>query len=357
MRVNTYKREGKKGPSFGVDFTYRGRRYKRIVGRSLQEAKLYANEIEKDMFLGRFCPEAKKSNVRFSDLAQEYMEKHSRINKRSWKRDETSLKQLLPAFGERYLEDITPKMIEEYRLRRKKQGRENATINREHALLKAMFTKAIHWGYVNDNPAKKVPMAKEKARARFLSKEEIKSLLEAAESDKAPYLRPIIILAITTAMRKGEILSLKWEDVDLDRRVIHIKHTKNDQPREVPIMDCLFETLSAWRKKRLDNCYVFGNTIRQPIISFRTAFEKALKRAGIENFRFHDLRHTAASYMYMSGMDIKAIKEIGGWKTLKMLDRYTHIATAHKRASMLVFESEIYPLVGTNLEQKKAALS
>lgn len=158
-------------------------------------------------------------------------------------------------------------------------------------------------------------------------------------------------------MRKSEILKLKGKDVDLKRRVIQVKKTKNDQSREVPMTDWLFETLWAWRKKRLDNCYVFGNNSMHPLISLKTAFEKPLERAGIENFRFHDLRHTAASYLHMAGVDTKDIKEIGGWKTLRMVDRCTHRSDEHKRATMLLLESEIRPLIETNSKQMNSALS
>jgi integrase len=355
MRV--FERKGRKGSTWYIDFTFKGRRIMEAVGSDRKLAEAGAKKRENEIFEGKFFPQKRKSKFKFKELSVEYMEKHSRRNKRSWRRDEVGLKSPLPYFGDIYLDDITPKMIEDYRGLRGEQGRSPATVNREHALLKNMFTKAVHWDYTRQNPAKKVPLAKESRRIRFLSKEEIKRLLEAADTEWAPYLKLIIILALNTAMRRGEILRLKWEEVDFKRRVIQVKQTKNYQPREVPMTDWLFETVWAWRKKSLDNCYVFGNNTMQPMISFRTAFEKALKRAGIEDFRFHDLRHTAASYLHMAGVDIKDMKEIGDWKTLRMVDRYTHISTEHKRATMLLLKSEIRPLIETNSKQMDSALS
>jgi integrase len=355
MRV--FERKGNKGSTWCIDFTYKGRRTVKAVGPDQKMAKLAAKKIEMQIFEGKFFPESRRCKVRFRDFAEEYMEKHSRRTKRSWPRDEQSLKRLLPCFGDVFLSDITPRMIENYRIKREKDGVKPATINREHALLKNMFTKAINWEIVRDNPAKKVPMGKEEPRIRFLSKEEISHLLDAAESDRAPYLMPILVLALNTGMRKGEILNLRWVDVDFERRAIQVKKTKNDQPREVPMTDWLFDTLWDWKQKRLDTEFVFTHNNRQPIRSLRTAFERALKRAGIEDFRFHDLRHTAASQMYMSGLDIKFIKEIGGWKTLQMVDRYSHISTEHKRASMLIFESHLHPAIDTKPQQIKRALS
>jgi len=218
-----------------------------------------------------------------------------------------------------------------------------------------MFTKAIDWGMVKENPAKRVRLAKEISRIRFLDTEEIRRLVEAAESKCAPYLKPIIIMAVNTGMRKGEILNLRWEDVDFIRRVIKVKKTKNDQPREIPMTDWLFETSWTWRKERKGTGYVFTRNDGQPLKRIDRAFIAALKKAGIKDFHFHDLRHTAASQMYMAELDIKFIKEIGGWKTLQMVDRYSHISTDHKRAAMLIFESHIRPAIKTNQKQIETA--
>lgn len=178
-----------------------------------------------------------------------------------------------------------------------------------------------------------------------MNKQESKRILEAAEISKAAYLKPLPVLALNTGMRKGEMLNLKWEDVDFNRRVIQVAQTKNDQPREVPITDWLYEILWEWRQKRLAFRYVFSDINDKPIKSFRTAWEAVLKKAGIKDFRFHDLRHTFASYMRMAGMDIMSIKEIGGWKTLDMVDRYSHISTERKRAEILIFENVLHPKV------------
>lgn len=228
-----------------------------------------------------------------------------------------------------------------------------ATINREHALLKSIFTKAMDWGIVKENPAKRVRLTKEQGRIRFLTKSEIQRLLAAAEESKALHLKPILIMALDTAMRRGEILNLRWEDVDFERRVIQVKKTKNDQPREVPMTDRLAETLWDWKKKSLDKGLVFANTKGIKITSVKTAFACALRKAGITDFRFHDLRHTAASQMYMSGWDIKLIKEIGGWKTLAMVDRYSHLTTEHKRIMMLNYESFLQPEIVAELLHEK----
>jgi integrase len=351
MRV--FERKGKKGSTWYIDYTYKGRRIMEAVGPDRKLAKAVARKRETEIFEGKFFPEKTNSKIKLKDFANEYMEKHSKRNKRSWRRDEFLLKHLLPVFGDMYLSDITPKMVEDYRIKRERDGLNPTTINREHGLLKHMFTKAIDWGMARENPAKKVKLAKEKPRSRFLTKEEIHRLLEAAESSMTTYLKPMLVLAFNTAMRKGEIFNLKWEDVDFERRAIQVKKTKNDQPREIPMTDWLFETLWDLRQQGVNNSHVFVSRENKPLVNIWKVFRLALKKAGIKDFRFHDLRHTAASQMYMSGLDIKFIKEIGGWKTLQMVDRYSHIATEHKRRSMLMFETHICPPIETNLKQKE----
>lgn len=351
MKVRVFERMGKKGSSWCIDYTHKGRRFVKVVARDRRLAEMVAKKVELELYNDMFFPEKAKSRVRFKDFVDEYIEKHSKRNKRSWPRDVKSLKRLLPVFGDMYLADITPRMIEDYRLQREKSGVSPTSVNREHALLKHMFTKAMDWGLVRENPAKRVKMAREKPRSRFLTVKEMNHLLEAATRSKALYLKPMLVLALNTAMRKGEILNLRWEDVDFERSVIKVIKTKNAQPREVPMTDSLFNTLLDWRQSNPSSDYVFVKRNGQPLKFIEGSFVAALKRAGIRDFRFHDLRHTAASYMHMAGLDILDIKEIGGWKSMKMVARYSHISDEHKRARMVIFESYIQPRIETKLQQ------
>jgi integrase len=206
MRV--FERKGKRGSIWYIDYTHKGRRMMEAVGPDRKLAEAVARKRETEIFEGRFFPEKKKSRYRFKDLAAEFMERHSKRNKRSWKRDKVSLNSLMPYFGNTYLDNITPRMIESYRIKREKDGVKDPTINREHGLMKSMFNRAIAWDMTGDNPAKKVWMPKEKARNRFLTREEIQRLLSASETKWAPYLKPILVMALSTGVRKGEILRL-----------------------------------------------------------------------------------------------------------------------------------------------------
>ena len=149
-----------------------------------------------------------------------------------------------------------------------------------------MFNKAIEWGKVHENPTDKVKFFKENNhRLRYLTKEEIKALYNAA----AEHLKPIIVIALNTGVRKGEILNLKWEDIDFRQKIIYILNTKNGEKREIPMNDPLFDTLLKI-KKHPDSPYVFCNKDGKPYGSIKTAFRHALKRAKIRNFRFHDFK-------------------------------------------------------------------
>ena len=344
-----------KGRDWYIDYYVNGSRKREKIGPNKRLAETVLAKRKAEIAEGRFLNAPTRTRVRFDDLAFQYLE-FSKTNKRSWARDYASMKHLKAAFGGRYLFQITPLMIEQYKAKRQDEVAP-ATVNREVACLKHMFTKAMDWGYVKENPAKRVRLAKEHPRIRFLTKEEIRRLLLAAEESKARHLSPILVMALDTAMRRGEIFNLRWEDLDFERRAIQVKKTKNDQPREVPMTDRLYETLWDWKKKSLDTEYVFANTNGKSISTVRTAFTVALRKAGIKDFRFHDLRHTAASQMYMAGLDIKLIKEIGGWKTLAMVDRYSHLTTDHKRAAMLIYESHILSGHDANLEQAHTAFT
>ena len=169
-----------------------------------------------------------------------------------------------------------------------------------------MFNKAMEWGKVHDNPVRKVKYFPEnKRRLRYLTKEEIKALYNAS----ADHLRPILIVALNTGMRKSEILNLKWEDIDFRQKMIYILNTKNNEKREIPMNQVVFDTLPKIRKHP-DSSYIFYNRDGKPYGDIKKAFSSARKRAGIKNFRFHDLRHTFTSHLVMAGVDLNTVKEL-----------------------------------------------
>jgi len=220
----------------------------------------------------------------------------------------------------------------------------NATINRELALLKHLFSLAIKWDYVDSNPVKGVKFLKENMKERILTPDEIQTLLEEANDN----LRPIIMTALCTGMRMGEILSLKWSNVNLRSGFIQVEHSKNGKMRKIPISSALTETLKNVNKGNGE--YVFMNR-GKPIKSMQEAWENALKRGGIKNCRFHDLRHTFATYALFNGADLVSIRDILGHSDIRMTARYAHSSEELKRRAV----ESLVPLL--KQPQKKAEYS
>ena len=204
------------------------------------------------------------------------------------------------------------------------------------------------WKFTTENPAKQVQLFKESGgRLRYLELNEIDKLLKACKyeppktaspkSARKPILvlREIVELDIHTGMRKSELLSLKWDDfkeVDEDLSFLILRNTKNGEERIVPLDRRVVEIIKSLPKIPR-NEYIFASPDRpgQSIKDIRRAFRKALKKAGIEDFRFHDLRHTFASHYQMATNDERTLRELLGHKTMTMTKRYAHLSLQHKK--------------------------
>ena len=232
------------------------------------------------------------------------------------------------------LNDIGPQLVENYKAKRKaditprKTIVTEATINREIALLKTIFNKALEWGRIEENPMSRVKKFKENQKAmRILSDKEIIKLIDAAPS----HISPIIIIAANTGMRKMEILSLKWEDIDFRRGIIHIKDSKSGRAREV-YMNCpVFEALKALPQE--SEFVFFNQATGNHVTSVRKSFKKACEDIGIKNFRFHDLRHCCATKMVEAGVDLVTVSKILGHSDIKLTMRYAHPGEKTMRAA------------------------
>ena len=209
-------------------------------------------------------------------------------------------------FREKYLDEVTSLDVERYKAQRS-QKMSPATVNRELACLKHMFNKAIEWGKVKENPFSKVKLFREdNTRIRYLGREEVKALLDAC----AEHLRPIVINALNTGMRKSEILNLK-SNVDLIHGKIYIRDSKSGRPRDVDINQWLADALIEI-PKHPRSTYLFCDRDGKQYQNVRRSFETAKRRAWVENLWFHDLRHNLASHLAMAGVGSKTLQEILG---------------------------------------------
>jgi integrase len=235
-------------------------------------AKKKAEAVE-----GRYELPSKKPTPRLDEFAREYFA-YYRANRRprSVERHETSFRAMQPTFGHIRLGDITSLAIERYKRHRKEDGVSEATINRELAFLKNLFTKAIEWGKAMENPVKRVRLYREQnARTRYLTEDEEARLLACC----SPQLRPLVITALHTGFRASELRSLTWDDVDVGRRMITVRagYAKNGEARSVPMNQLLTGTLKSVRLANYQGDKVFCNREGAPYRSFRSAFERAVR--------------------------------------------------------------------------------
>ena len=245
-------------------------------------------------------------------------------------------------------------MVEKYKLTRKEEGAGPATINRELGCLRHMFNMAIKWKKAQSNPVREVKFLIEpKEKNRILAEEEEARLLEEVRTEhKSKHLEAIIVTALHTGMRKGEILNLKWSNVDFKNGVITVEKTKNDEIRKIPMNQRLTETLEG-AKKVSKGDYVFLEN-GKPYLDVKTEWWTALERAGIENFTFHGLRHTFGLRLGMAGVDLRTIQELMGHKDIKMTMRYSHPTPEHKKKAVKILD-QVTSIFTTVVEMERRA--
>lgn len=326
-----------KGDNWYIDYYVNNKRKREKVGPSKKLAELALKKRKIEIAENKFLDIKKSNNIQFEDVGGEFLSLHSRVNKKpsSSLRDKSLIDNLNSYFGRMKLCDITPKSIEQYK-RLRLETMAPATVNRELACMKCIFNKAIEWGKATENPARRVKMLKENnQRLRYLEKEEIEKLI-----DNSPeFLKPIVIVAVFTGMRKGEIINLKWQDIDLSKGIVYLQDSKIGK-REVYLNNNV-KNMLIHIKKHSESPYVFCNKNGNTYSKILTTFYKATEKSGIKNFRFHDLRHTYASHLTMSGVDLRTVQELMGHKTIEMTLRYSHLSPDHKRQAIEVLDKKL----------------
>lgn len=370
-----------RGKNWYIDFTFHGHRVREMIGsRKVAKAVIAKRrgEIAENKFLDvRKDPEP----VKFYDFAKRYLQ-WARANKKpsSYKRDLSRMRMLDREFGTMDIRKITAQKLEEYATKRatkvrrpggvigclggngtgsemwfvdyhnsrgrkvrktftSKKGAEAyldriqrpmkpASVNREMAVIRHMLSKAFDWGIIQENPAKRVKMLKgEVKRLRYLMPDEFQRLLSNCPDD----LKPIVTVASHTGLRKGELLGLQWDQVNFEKGIISILDTKNGERRDIPMNETVRAALNGIQR---NGDHVFCHEDNK----LRRSFDAVVKNSGIEDFRFHDLRHTFASNLVMEGVDIMAVKELLGHKKLDMTLRYAHLAPNYKTKAVNVLD-------------------
>lgn len=242
--------------------------------------------------------------------------------------------QLKTTFGNIPLRRFNTVITEQLQTDHMKRGLKNTSINKILNVLKHMFTKAVEWDMVEAETLKRIrkvkPLKDDSKRLRYLSKDECRTLLDNCNG----YLKEIVTFALNTGCRRGEILPLKWDNVDMRHGFIRLDRTKNGERRDIPINDSLKSVLQGIAR-RLDIPYVFFDKVTgKPYQSVKRSFITACKKSGITDFHFHDLRHTFASQLVMSGVDITTVSRLLGHKSLTMTLRYSHLAPNHLQSAV-----------------------
>jgi len=356
--MSVYKRRG----SWFCDITIDGKRAQRVLkkARTRAQAIKAAAVIEQQIFEKKYGLE-KRPEVRFEDFVKETFLPYSELHKKSYSDDVKHCEVLKATFGKLNLSEITPPLIEQFKQKRLegttmyKRKRNPATVNRELCVLSKIFSLAFDAELIDLNPCRRVRKFRtNNRRTRYLTLEEEVRLFE--QLDGHDWLKAIVTTAIHTGMRQGEIFDLKWFDLDFQRRAIHVRVSKNGRDRFIPMNQTIRALLGTAPRT---SEYVFPSPkTKKRLVDVKSRFGKAKRDAGISDFRFHDLRHTAATRMADAGADAFTLASIFGWSDIRMALRYTHATDEAKRRAVenLVAPNRASDESVTNEKGKVAAL-
>jgi len=333
---SVYQRKTKTG-HWTIDYyDASGKRIQRVAkcAQTRQEAMIALhNAVRKEFFKSQGIKEEKRP-VCFEELADLYVENYAKLNKESWKDDMYRIEaHMKPFFGDLELHNVTPLLIEKYRAKRLKKGVSKSTVNREASIMKKMFNLAIDWNVAEENPVQKVKLFSEKdtMKERILTEKEEAVLLARSSC----YLKSILITALNTGMRRGEILNLKWSQVNMEKRCLRVEQTKSGKNRMIPINGYLYRELLKVKSLNGKSEYVFPNPkTGRPFTEVKKSFKNACKRAGIHDLRFHDLRHTFATRLIESGVDLITVRDLLGHFSVRVTQRYTHSNQNQKKEAV-----------------------
>jgi integrase len=305
--------------NYYLDFYYRGRRVREKVGSSKGAAVRARSVREGEILQGKFRIVPKRGAPTFDAVADKYLDLVS-IHKRGHHVERYIIKTLKAFFGKYRVPDLTAEDAEKYKARRASSV-EPATINRELTLAKHIMTKAFEWKLIADNPFRGVRNLRvPKQPKRVLAGDEEIKLLAACERVRSRFLRPLVLLALNTGMRRGELLTLEWSRVDLNQRAIRIINAKSTAgDRDIP-MNATVHSLLSELARRATSPLVFPSNRKQgeSLFDLKKGFKRAVQLAGIQHIRFHDTRHTFATRLVRAGVDIVSVQHLLGHSKITM---------------------------------------
>ena len=327
----------KRGQAWCVDICEKGKpRIQRVLkGVRTKAQALKAEAVIKTQLFEKRFGLIERPEVRFEKFVADNFLPYSKLNKKSYESDVSICKALCSFFGKQSIADIDAPMIERYKQERISEVtrlgrmRSPSRVNKELQALSKALTLACEAGLIQAKP--KIRLFKvSNERIRYLAPDEETRLFEALEG--CDWLRNIVIVALNTGMRRGEIFSLQWFDVDFERGFLNVRNTKSGKDRAIPMNSTIRGLLESLHKT---SSYVFPSPrTGGKLVDFKGRFDAARKKADISNFRFHDLRHTAATRMADAGVDIFTLAAILGHSDIRMTRRYAHATDESKRRAV-----------------------
>lgn len=293
-------------------------------------------------------PKGRKVALTFSDAATQYVSKLKEIGGKGVDRKENQLAlHLRPFFGQKALSKISSFDVDRYKKHRISEGASKATCNRELAVLSHMFSMGVDWGWISHRPGKINRFREDNGRLVYLTVEQCARVLDAAKQDLSPHVYLYCLIALSTSMRMSEILSIKRENIDPEKRRIFIPTAKSGA-REQPITG----ELAAYLKRHIDRLpkgteWLFPSIASRSghLATIRKAHRRVVEAAGLDPDVVvrHTFRHTAVTHLVQAGVDLPTVQKISGHKTLAMVARYAHANGTHIDAAMDKLETRIAP--------------
>jgi site-specific recombinase XerD len=333
QRGGIFERPPKSGV-YWIDYRgHDGRRHREKVGRRSDATEAYSRRL-KEVSEGKFIAPRSKRALTFGELAKAALEhKRIRLAALSYETDSGRLQKLLPEMSMVPAAELSPELIENVFARMRNEGLCGSTVNRYRSLISSIYSFAVRTGRLAVNPVARVKRFKEnEGRVRYLKQDE-EILLRAVIRSEYPDCEPELDLALYTGMRRGEQFTLKWADVDVQSGILTVRGktgmrhiVANSSARSA------LERLRAYTKKVM-SVYVCPDATSDTQRDNRRWLEKSAKKAGLRNFHWHDLRHTFASRLVMSGVDIRTVQELLGHKSILMTMRYSHLSPDHRAAA------------------------
>jgi integrase len=343
------RREGKFGVTYDVQIRIRPYPNVNMTFKKLTDAKRWAEKTEMEMREGRYGLKSEAKKRTLSEAIERYQKYVLPTVSKS--RREHILEWWAKNFGHLSLKEITPALVTEIRDKLNHdeidgKKRAPATVVKYLAILSHILNMCVNeWQWLETNSVSKVSKPSlPKGRTRFLEEHERKNLLEACQLSQNSYLYAIVILGISTGMRRSEILTLTWADIDFERQRIVLRETKNGEVRVLPLVGTALQILKRHKEIRsTSSALLFPGIDPEKPIDFRSAWHVAAKKAGLKNFKFHDLRHSFASYCVMNGSSLNEVADLLGHKSFQSVTkRYCHLSDAYRKEVVESMNKKIF---------------